>query len=400
MVGLALFAVVIYLPVFLQGVLGVKATNSGLITTPLVVTLAIAAALVGLLIFRIGRYQFLSIIGALIIVAGFYLLSQMTVETTQQTVVYYMIVLGVGLGMLQPVMTLAVQNAIPLNRLGAGTGAVTYLRTLGSALGAAIVGAIVTNVSDTSLTPRLATIKNSSQLMDGLRNATHTLTNAQALQPLLTDQSLRDKVRVAAVAGANNAPSTQQAIDQAVAQAQNSPQTQQAMQAAIAKATASIPPNAPNRDQLVSQAIEQINNSINQAIASKVTTSVHQAITASVTDTYNAIIDAGKHALAAGIQEAYLFAVGVGVVIVIITLFLKDVPLRGGRVSMAEGAEAALVSEGAGQVPASGAPTGPASGANGGVNGGAPGGAKDGAPGDRPGVEPAPAFGIEGAGGA
>ncbi len=82
MVGMALFAVVLYLPIYLQGVLGVKATNSGLIVTPLVVSLAIAAALIGFLIARVGRYQFISIIGAVMIVAGFYLLSTMGINTS------------------------------------------------------------------------------------------------------------------------------------------------------------------------------------------------------------------------------------------------------------------------------------------------------------------------------
>ncbi|HEX9037317.1 MAG TPA: MDR family MFS transporter [Ktedonobacterales bacterium] len=373
-VGLALFAVVIYLPVFLQGVLGVKATNSGLVVTPLVVTLAIAAALVGLLVSRLGRYQVLSIIGAIVIVAGFYLLSTMTINTSQQTVVYYMIVLGVGLGMLQPVMTLAVQNAIPINRLGAGTGAVTYLRTLGSALGAAIVGAIVTNASDTDLNGRLANINHSSQLMTGLRTATNTLTNAQALQPLLTTQSLRDKVRLAAVTAANSPANAQPVINQAITQAQNSPQTQQAVlaaenspqtqqaiQAAVAQATAHIPANAPNRKEQVAAITQEITqqvhqsivDKINQAIAQQVPPAVHKAITTSVNDTFSAVIEAGRHALATGIHQAYLVSIGFGVLIVLIAFFLKDVPLRGGRPRMAEGAEAALAGEGAGEVPAS-----------------------------------------------
>jgi EmrB/QacA subfamily drug resistance transporter len=394
-VGLALFSVVIYLPVFLQGVLGVKATNSGLIVTPLVVSLAIAAALVGFLVARVGRYQFISIIGALVIVGGFYLLSTMDVNTDQQTVVYYMIVLGVGLGMLQPVMTLAVQNAIPLNRLGAGTGAVTYLRTLGSALGAALIGAIVTNASEVDLNPRLATVANSDKFMTSLRSATNTLTNSQALQPLLTIEHLRNEVLTKAVQGANSGPQAQQAIDQAIQQAQNSPQTLTAIQQAqnspqtltaiqqaqnspqtlaiikqqVAQLAAKIPASDPHRKQKLAEITKQVTQQIDQgivqqidqsiaqkikdAIASQIPAAVHKAITTQVTDTFAAILDAGKHALAAGIHQGYLVSVGIGVLLVIVTLFLKDVPLRGGaRASMAEGAEAVMVSEAAGEVPA------------------------------------------------
>ncbi|HEX8727197.1 MAG TPA: DHA2 family efflux MFS transporter permease subunit, partial [Ktedonobacterales bacterium] len=86
-VGLMLFAVVIYLPIYLQGVLGVKATNSGLVITPLVVAMAIAAGLVGFLISKVGRYQFVAITGSLVLAAGVYLLSTMGVSTTERTVI-------------------------------------------------------------------------------------------------------------------------------------------------------------------------------------------------------------------------------------------------------------------------------------------------------------------------
>ncbi len=311
-VGLMLFAVVIYLPIYLQGVLGIKATNSGIEVTPLVVTLAISAALIGFVIARVGRYQFIAVIGGLVLVGGAYLLSTMGVSTTQQTVVLFMIVLGVGLGLLQPVMTLAVQNAIPRNRLGAGTGAVTYLRTLGSTLGTAIVGSIVTNASETYLNPRLGNIQNGTALVNGVRSFTGTLTNSQALQPLLTDQNLRQLALTKA----------QQAA------------TAQATKAAVAQATAQVPPSTPNYDQVIA------------AITSKVTAAVQATVPQQVADTYNQVLAVGRAALANGIHDAFLAAVGVAVLIVIITLFLKDVPLIGSRrASIAEGAEAAFTSE-------------------------------------------------------
>ncbi|HLJ82341.1 MAG TPA: MDR family MFS transporter, partial [Ktedonobacterales bacterium] len=139
LVGVALFAIVIYLPLFIQGVLGQSATNSGVVITPLTLTLAIGAALVGQVIYKIGRYQFLSVIGAIILTFGVYLMAQMNASTGLGEVTRNMIVVGVGLGMLQPVLTLAVQNAIPRTRLGVGTSAVTYLRTMGQTLGTALI---------------------------------------------------------------------------------------------------------------------------------------------------------------------------------------------------------------------------------------------------------------------
>ncbi|HEX8995949.1 MAG TPA: MDR family MFS transporter [Ktedonobacterales bacterium] len=322
-VGLMMFAVVIYLPIYLQGVLGVKATNSGVEITPMVVTLAIAAALIGFVIARVGRYQFISIIGGLVLIGGVYLLSTMDVHTTQQTVVIYMIIIGVGLGLLQPVMTLAVQNAIPRNRLGAGTGAVTYLRTLGSTLGTAIVGAVVTNASETYLNPRLANIQGGTQLVSGIRKYTGTLTNSQSLQPLLTDRSLHDKALTAAQHAA----------------------TAQATKVAVAQATAQVPPNTPNYAQVIA------------AITAKVTAQVQATVPQRVATLYDQVLSVGKDALANGIHTGFLVATGVAVLIFIITLFLKDVPLIGSRrASVAEGDEAAFTPEADGVAEANAAP--------------------------------------------
>lgn len=311
-VGALMFAVVIYLPIYLQGVLGIKATNSGLEITPMVVSLAIAAALIGFVIARVGRYQFISIIGAIVVIGGVYLLSTMGVHTSQQTVVIYMIVIGLGLGLLQPVMTLAVQNAIPRNRLGAGTGAVTYLRTLGSTLGTAIVGAVVTNASETYLNPRLSSVQGGTQLVNGLRTAFGSLTNSQALQPLLTIDSERTFA-------------LQKAQQVAVTDA---------TKAAVAQATAQVPPTTPNYDQVIA------------SITAQVTEQVKATVPAQVESVFNQTLALGRDALANGIHDAFLVALGFAVLILLITFFLKDVPLIGHRrATLAEGAEALIEHE-------------------------------------------------------
>ncbi len=203
-------------------------------------------------------------------------------------------------------LTLAVQNAIPRTRLGAGTGAVTYLRTLGSTLGVAIVGAVVNNYSEVYLNPRLGDIPGASQMLSGLRTYTGTLTNSQALQPLLTDKNIQAKVLTAA----------QQAA------------TTQATKAAVAQATAQVPPSTPNYSQVIAE------------ITAKVTAQVQATVPGKVASTFNQVIDLGKEALANGIHYGFMVSVIIAVVIFVITLFLKDVPLIGStRVSLAEGAE-------------------------------------------------------------
>ncbi|HEX8727322.1 MAG TPA: hypothetical protein VF739_01790, partial [Ktedonobacterales bacterium] len=273
---------------------------------------AIAAGLIGFLISRVGRYQFVAIVGSLVLAGGVYLLSTMGVSTTERTVIIFMIVLGIGLGLLQPVLTLAVQNAIPRSRLGAGTGAVTYLRTLGSTLGTAIVGSIVTNASEGYLNPRLGNIQGANQLMDGLRTATNTLTNSQALQPLLTNSSFRAQVLTHA----------QQAA------------TAQATKAAVAQATAQVPPSTPHYADVIA------------SITAKVTATVHATVPGQVASIYDQVLNVGKEALAQGIHTAFLASLIVAGMVFIITLFLKDVPLIGStRVSLAESSEVAFADQ-------------------------------------------------------
>jgi EmrB/QacA subfamily drug resistance transporter len=142
--GMVIYAMIFYLPLFIQGVLGQTATTSGTSLAPLFIPVAISAVLGGQLIAQIGRYHALAVIGALILLAGLFLLTRMDRTTTLGTVTLDMIVVGLGVGLLQPIYTLAAQNAIPPQRLGTGTGAVNYLRAMGSLVGTAVLGAIVT----------------------------------------------------------------------------------------------------------------------------------------------------------------------------------------------------------------------------------------------------------------
>src|SRR5262249_27679580 len=92
-----------------------------------------------------GRYHVVAVCGALILLAGLFLLTRLDSGSTLGTVTLDMIVVGLGAGLLQPIATVAAQNAIPIQRLGIGTGAVNYLRAMGSLIGTAVLGAIVTH---------------------------------------------------------------------------------------------------------------------------------------------------------------------------------------------------------------------------------------------------------------
>lgn len=148
--GMLIYTMIFYLPLFMQGVLGQTATNSGISLAPLFLPLAISALLGGQMITRMGRYHTLAIIGALILLAGLVLLARMGTTTTLFQVTLNMIIVGLGVGILQPIYTVAGQNAIPPERLGTGTGAMNYLRVIGSLVGTAVLGALATHAVHSS----------------------------------------------------------------------------------------------------------------------------------------------------------------------------------------------------------------------------------------------------------
>ena len=144
-VGLGMFGAVAYLPVYFQVVRGTSATMSGLRLFPLMAGFMITSIATGRAISRMGRYRMFPIVGMAIIVAGMYLLSRLTDETPPWEAAAYMIVLGIGLGMVLQVPVLAVQNAVMHRDLGASTAGINLSRSLGSAFGVAIFGSILNN---------------------------------------------------------------------------------------------------------------------------------------------------------------------------------------------------------------------------------------------------------------
>jgi len=146
--GMIIYAMIFYLPLFMQGVLGQTATNSGMTLAPMFLPLAVSAMIGGQMIARIGRYHILAIIGALILLVGLFLLTRMDITTSVLSATANMIVVGLGIGILQPIYTIAGQNAIPVERLGTGTGTINC--AMGLLLGTAVLGALVARSAQTS----------------------------------------------------------------------------------------------------------------------------------------------------------------------------------------------------------------------------------------------------------
>ncbi|MEU2927052.1 MFS transporter [Streptomyces sp. NPDC007251] len=141
-IGVALFGAASYLPTFLQMVDGASATESGLLMLPMMAGIVGASVIGGQLISHTGRYRIYPVLGGAVSAAGMWLLSRLAVDTPRLHYSVWMAVLGAGIGMVMPVLVLAVQNSVRPADLGTATSANNYFRQIGGSVGAAIFGTL------------------------------------------------------------------------------------------------------------------------------------------------------------------------------------------------------------------------------------------------------------------
>ncbi|MFF5920683.1 MFS transporter [Streptomyces flavochromogenes] len=154
-VGIALFGAASYLPSFLQMVEGATATESGLLMLPLMGGIVIASVVSGQLISRTGHYKIYPLLGGALSVLGMWLLSRMDVDTPRLQHSLWQAVLGTGIGLVMPVLVLAVQNSVRPGDLGTATSAHNYFRQIGGSVGAAVFGTLFASRLDEALGDRL-----------------------------------------------------------------------------------------------------------------------------------------------------------------------------------------------------------------------------------------------------
>ncbi len=156
LIGAGMVGSIMYIPLYMQGVLGASATESGTVMTPMMIALVAASTLGGQLISRVGRFKWASLSGLALMTAGLWLQTQLGVDATRGDVIRNLIVLGLGIGLAMPTFTLAVQNTFPAKDLGAVTAAVQFFRSIGSTVGVALMGTLLTMRLGSSLTSGLS----------------------------------------------------------------------------------------------------------------------------------------------------------------------------------------------------------------------------------------------------
>jgi EmrB/QacA subfamily drug resistance transporter len=154
-IAMTMFGAIFFIPVYAQGVIGVNVTNSGAVLIPLTASMIVVSIAVGRLITRTGRYKEFMLVGLLVMMAGYFLLTRLGYGSTQTDLTLDMIVVGLGLGAVLQTYMLVVQNATSREDLGVATSTTQLSRSLGATLGTAVFGTIMTNGMRTEIPKHL-----------------------------------------------------------------------------------------------------------------------------------------------------------------------------------------------------------------------------------------------------
>ncbi|MCG5469778.1 MFS transporter [Micromonospora sp. LAH09] len=154
-IGLVMFGSIIFIPLYLQIVKGASPTRSGLLMLPMMAGIIITSILTGRAMTRIGRYKWFPVAGSVTLLVGMFLFTRLEVTTSLWVAFGFMVVIGVGLGLCMQSLILAVQNAVSVRDLGAGTSSATFFRSLGGSFGVAILGTVLSSRLASGLADRL-----------------------------------------------------------------------------------------------------------------------------------------------------------------------------------------------------------------------------------------------------
>ncbi|HEY3992146.1 MAG TPA: MDR family MFS transporter [Ktedonobacteraceae bacterium] len=142
MLGMCTYGGAFYVPFFLQGVVGVSVTNSGLLLIPFALASVAGAAGAGTLMGVLGKYKWQTIAGVAVAIIGFLLLLRLNIHSSSAEVTLGMIVVGLGLGTGLAIYTTITQNALP-DKKGQMSASVTFFRQIGGSIGLAAMGSVM-----------------------------------------------------------------------------------------------------------------------------------------------------------------------------------------------------------------------------------------------------------------
>ena len=150
-VGVAMFGTTVFLTQYMQIARAKSPTESGLLTIPMVGGLLLSSIVVGRIVSRTGIYKPYMVFGATLLTTGLLLMGTVDETTHLGVLMGFMVVLGMGIGMLMQNLVLVVQNSLRLEDLGSGSALVAFMRSLGGAVGVSAMGALLAHHASTSI---------------------------------------------------------------------------------------------------------------------------------------------------------------------------------------------------------------------------------------------------------
>jgi EmrB/QacA subfamily drug resistance transporter len=316
--GAAFFGAVLFLSLFLVNVLGLSATQAGIAQIPLMGGFVLSSNVSSLLVQRVGRYKPFILIGFVVMLIGFVLMSLVSMYTSVYDVAWRIFLVGLGLGPAMPLLNLAVQNAAQPSQIGAVTANRQFFQQLGQALGGAVFGVILTTTLTAQLQQNFAPI-------------------VQTLPPALQGQLDPAEFRHSVSGGEGGAQQVN--IGENISSAVIAPleQQRQLVQAALGNGDAEArqqleadPATLPVIRDLLQQGTGSDAQALSQANAALDT--AEQQARQSAQELGQRVDTAVKQSFTSSITSIYIYAFGLSLIaLVVIALWLPEIPLAKGR---------------------------------------------------------------------
>ena len=193
--GVAMFGALAFLPQYLQLVRGASAVESGLLLLPMLGGVLSTSIASGRYITRTGRYRWFPLVGTTLTLVAMAALSQLHAHTSFLVISISLVLFGAGLGLFGQVLTIMVQNAVPTVHMGVGTSSIQFFRSMGGAIGASTLGALLTARLAVEFTRHLPAGSTSGS---GSTQVASLISSPQALNALkATDPALHEGIIVA-----------------------------------------------------------------------------------------------------------------------------------------------------------------------------------------------------------
>ncbi len=165
--GWALFGSISYIPLFVQSVLGTSATQAGITITPMLLGW-VTASIIGMRLIMTVGHRKLGLVGTAVFVTGAFLMMWIGAGSSQIVMMFYVAMMGIGMGLSVPSFLVAVQTTMERRNLGTATSMLQFSRLIGGTLGVSVMGAalsirLASNLSASGLDPSLV-----AQILDPL----------------------------------------------------------------------------------------------------------------------------------------------------------------------------------------------------------------------------------------